>query len=54
MNSTNWPTPSVWVFIFKAQMVEQCSASGEEAMGSNTFEVLKIFLRIYLQLLKLQ
>ena len=35
-------------------MAEQRSANGEEAMGSNSFEVRKIFLRIYLQLLKLQ
>ena len=31
VNSTNWPSPNIWVFI--AQMVEHCSANAE-AMGS--------------------
>ena len=36
MNSTNWPTPNLRVFI--AQMVEHCSAN-TEAMGVNPVEV---------------
>ena len=40
MNSINWPTPSVWVFI--AQLVEHCSANAE-ATGSNTVESPKNF-----------
>ena len=44
MNSTNWPTPNLRVFI--AQMVEHYSAN-TEAMGLNPVEV-------NLQLLKLQ
>ena len=40
MNSTNWPTPNVWVFI--AQLVEHCSANAE-AMGSNPVEAPKTF-----------
>ena len=40
MNSTNWPTPNVWVFV--AQLVEHYSANAE-AMGSNPVEALKTF-----------
>ena len=40
MNSTNWPTTNVWVFI--AQLVEHCSANAE-AMGSNPVEAPKTF-----------
>ena len=40
MNSINWPTSSVWVFI--AQVVEHCSANAE-ATGSNPIEVPKNF-----------
>ena len=36
MNSINWPTPHLWVFI--AQMVEHCSTN-TEATGSNAVEV---------------
>ena len=38
MNSINWPASRVWVFI--AQMVEQCSANAE-ATGSNPVEAAK-------------
>ena len=38
MNSVNWPSPIVWVFI--AQLVEHCSAN-EEATGSNRVEAPK-------------
>ena len=38
MNSINWPTSSVWVFI--AQLVEHCSANAEPT-GSNSVEVPK-------------
>ena len=45
VNSTNWPAPSIWVFI--AQMVVHCSANAE-AMGSmkfrNFFSGLYIFV----------
>ena len=40
INSTNRPVPNVWVFI--AQMVENCSAN-TEAMGSNAIELPKFF-----------
>ena len=40
MNSTNRPAPNVWVFI--AQLVENCSAN-TEAMGSNPIGVPKFF-----------
>ena len=36
-----WPVPNVWVF--KAQLVEHCSAN-TEAVGSNPVEALKTFL----------
>ena len=36
LNSTNWPSPNVWVFI--AQLVEHCRAN-TEVMGSNPVEV---------------
>ena len=42
MNSTNWPALNVWVFI--AQLVEQCSANAE-AMSSNPIEFLFVALR---------
>ena len=42
MNSTNWSSPNVWVFI--AQLVEHCRANAE-AMGSNPVEVPKFFSR---------
>ena len=48
MNSTNRPTPNVWVFI--AQLVENCSTN-TEAMGSKPIEVPQFFSG-YLQLLK--
>ena len=35
MNSPNWPAPNVWVF--RAQLVEHCSAN-TEAMGLNPVE----------------
>ena len=35
MNSPNWPGPNVWVF--RAQLVEHCSAN-TEAMGLNPVE----------------
>ena len=38
MNSPNWPAPNVWVF--RAQLVEHCSAN-TEAMGLNPVEDLK-------------
>ena len=41
MNSIDWPTRNVWVFI--AQLLEQCSANGE-ATGTNPVEAPKIFL----------
>ena len=47
MNSMNWPAPNVWVFI--AQLVEQCSANAE-AMASN--EAPKTFFGLNLRLLK--
>ena len=40
MNSTNWPAPSVWVFI--GQMVEHCSTNAE-AMGLNPVEAPNFF-----------
>ena len=40
MNSTNWPAPSVCVFI--AQLVEHCSANAE-AMGLNPVGAPKTF-----------
>ena len=49
MNSTNWPTPNVWVFI--ARLVEHCSADAE-AMGSNPVEVPNVF-SLYFQFLRL-
>ena len=51
MNSINWPTPNIWVFI--AQLVEYCSAN-TEAMGSNPVEALKFFFGLNLQLPKLR
>ena len=39
-NSINWPALSVWVFI--AQLVENCSTNAE-ARGSNPVEALKNF-----------
>ena len=50
INSINWPTPNIWVFI--AQLVEHCSANAE-AMGSNPVEALKFFSGL-MQLLKLR
>ena len=44
VNSTNWPSPSVWVFI--AQLVEHCSANSE-AMGLNPVEVPKFFSGLF-------
>ena len=52
INSINWPAaPNIWVFI--AQLVEQCSANAEE-MGSNPVEALKFFSGLNLQLPKLR
>ena len=50
MNSTNWRSSNVWVFI--AQLGEHCSAYAE-ATGSNPVEALKTFFRAVSQLLKL-
>ena len=50
MNSINWPALHVWVFI--AQLVENCSAKAE-ATGSNPFEVPKTFYQANSQLLKI-
>ena len=50
MNSTNLPTPNVWVCT--AQLVEHCIANAE-AMGSNPFKVPKYF-QVNLLLLILQ
>ena len=50
MNSTNWPAPNLWVFL--AQLVEQCSANAE-AMCSRPVQVATFF-QVNLQLLKLQ
>ena len=44
VNSTNWPSPNVWVFI--AQLVEHCSANSE-AMGLNPVEVPKFFSGLF-------
>ena len=46
MNSTNWPTLNVWVFI--DQLVEHCGTNAE-AEGSNPVEVTG-----YISLVKLQ
>ena len=43
-NSINWPASSVWVF--KAQLVEHCSANAE-ATGSNPVEAPKNFFSDY-------
>ena len=43
-NSINWPASSVWVF--KAQLVEHCSANAE-ATGSNPVEAPKNFFSGY-------
>ena len=51
MNPNNWPAPNVWVF--KAQLVEQCSANAE-AMGSNAVEAPKTFFGLTFRLLKSQ
>ena len=51
MNSINWPTANVWVFI--AQLVEHCSANAE-AMDSNPVEAPKTFFGLNLRLLKSQ
>ena len=51
VNSTNWPSPNIWVFI--AQLVEHCSANAE-AIGLFPIEVLKILGGANLQLLRLQ
>ena len=48
--SAKWPAPSVWVFM--AQLVENCSANAE-VMGSNFVEVPD-FSQINLQLVELQ
>ena len=42
MNSINWPTANLWVFI--AQLVEHCSANAE-AMGSNPVDALNFFFQ---------
>ena len=51
MNSINWLSPNIWVFI--AQLVEHCSANAE-AVGSNPVEALRFFGGLSLQLLKLR
>ena len=40
VNSTNWPSPNIWVFT--AQLVEHCSVN-EEAIGLNPVKVQKCF-----------
>ena len=52
MNSINWPTPNVCVFI--AQLVEHCGSANAEAMGSNPVEAPKTFFGLTLRLLKSQ
>ena len=44
VNSTNWSSPNVWVFI--AQLVEHCSANSE-AMGLNPVEVPNFFSGLF-------
>ena len=51
MNSINWPASSVWVFI--AQVVEQCSAN-VEATASNPAKPRKLFLRATSHLIQLR
>ena len=45
--STNWPAPSVWVFM--AQLVEHCRINAA-AMGLNPFKVLELFSGLNSQL----
>ena len=49
MNSINWPASSVWVFI--AQLVENCSANAE-ATGSNPVKAPKTSIFFFGLLLK--
>ena len=51
MNSINWPTSNLWVFI--AQLVEQCSANAE-ATSSNPVVAPKPLFGFNLRLLKSQ
>ena len=42
MNSTNWPSPNVWVGLHGSVGRERCSANAE-TMGSNPVEVPKFW-----------
>ena len=40
INSTNWPTPNVWLFI--AELEQHCGANAD-ALGSNPIEASRTF-----------
>ena len=42
LNTTNWPAPNVWPWVFIAKLVENRRANAE-AMGLNPVEVPKFF-----------